>query len=395
MYSYKQAKLLLRRELETQARLSRLGMSQALSIPLLLGPVGSGKTALAKWAALEFDLMFCPMNSGENSDATDVSGVPMPADLGRALEEVKDPRALERKEEPGGHFMEWVLNRYAALACEYPVLLFFDDLDKAPPPVQNAMLGITGERRFRDRTLHPGTLILCAGNRLTDDEYANQISESMRTRVTILEMEPDVASFTEYGRQPFGDDEDEQNIHPAILGFLQYKPSLLHDWKEEVNRFPTPRGWWEASRHFYAYPDPAEDIGGIANWKSIVARKCGGHVASDFWAWFEILRNVDIKSLLTKGTMPPYSDSAQRRMAQYAAIFKVAHTLTADGVKKSYAGLERFIDGLEPEARVALAVQLPTKVRAQVAKTFPAAGSALIQDILRVEGDVAMRAESA
>ena len=89
---------------------------------------------------------------------------------------------------------------------------------------------------FRDQRVHPHTLMMCAGNRTDDDMYANQISESLRTRATIIEMKPDVVSFSEYATKT-------GKIHPMVIGFLQYKPEYLHRWIDGASRFPTPRGW--------------------------------------------------------------------------------------------------------------------------------------------------------
>ncbi len=397
MYGYQEAELLVERELQLQHRLATEGSGQVLHVPLLLGPVGGGKSAIGRGRAIHWDLTYCPINCGENSDATDVSGVPLPAFVRNLMSVANDPLASNaRREEAADLFMEWVLNKYAALSCKQPVFLFFDDLDKAPPPVQSAMLGIAGTRMFRDRPIHPGTLLMGAGNRVEDDEYANQISESMRTRMTIIEMKPDITSFSAYAQQPsklkyeeaLPRDKDEKSprqIHPTVLGYLQYKGEHLHQWKEGVNRFPTPRGWWEVSRGFYSYSDPREDIfksGRKENWKGIVARKCGSHVANDFWAWFEIISKVDVQKLLTTGKLDYTGDAKDIRMAQYAAIFAVAQALVKE-VKPSYKGLQTFIDSLQPEMRVGLVVQLPLTTRSKIASIFEDAAEVMMSDIVK------------
>jgi len=374
-FGYEEAELLAQRELEIQHALAVHRASQVLNIPCLLGPVGGGKTSIAWSLALKWELTFCPINCGENSDATDVSGVPVPP----------------LSEEATTQHMRWMLNKYAQMACKEPVFLFFDDLDKAPPPVQSALLAIFANRMFRDQALHPGTLVMCAGNRVGDDEYANAISESLRTRMTILEMEPDPTSFAKYGTRPspfaheVREDPSAQMVHPTILGYLQYKLEHLHMWREGVNRFPTPRGWWECSRHFYAYPDPQKNPfpGGRDDaWRAIVARKVGDHVANDFWAWFKIISKIDVATLLTTGTLMYSGDSSDHRMAQYAAIFAVAQQL-AKKVDKKYVGLEKFLKDLAPEMRVAFVVQLPLRTRSAIATTFPSAASLMMSDIVR------------
>lgn len=368
MYGWKQAQIMVRRELDIQALMARkAGLNRVLNTPLLLGPVGGGKTSMAQIEADERGMDFCPINSGELSDPSDF-GIPIPQ-LG----------------EDGKHYshMEYCLIVQIKRSTEEPMFLFFDDLDKAPPQVQGAFLSISGSRMFRDRPLHPGTLIMGAGNRIGDDMYANEISESIRTRMTIIEMEPDLPSFIEYG--------SAGEIHKSVLGYLQYKPAHLSAPQQNVNRFPCPRAWWEASRHLEACPDPFEDVlgnGSKDNWKRIVSLKCGDHVGNDYWAWFKIISRVNVTKILRHGVLDTVLDDegkpADRRMAQYAAIYAISSHLADHGVKPSYAGLAEFIeDRLDPELQVGLAVQLPQKVLSEMSSVLPEAAKAVMTHITK------------
>ena len=375
MPGYKQVEKLVARELTVQNKLAMRGEAQVLNIPLVLGPVGSGKTAMMRSAALQHELPLLAINSGENSDATDVSGVPVPSMIGTLM---RDGTATER-EEARGLYMKWVLNRYAATSCEEPVLLFFDDLDKAPPPVQAAMLGICGNRMFRDQAIHPGTLIAGAGNRLGDDAHANEIAESLRTRMTVIDFEPDVASFVEYGAR-------SGEIHEIVTGFLSYKPEYLHKHADGVPRFPTPRGWWEVSRHFEAFPNPIEDVldtGRNDNWMHIVSLKCGPDIGNDFWAWYTILSKVDVEETLRHGVinLPTGADESKRRMYLFATIIATTLHLRQKGLNKQHVGITALVQSLEPELRVAFAAHLSPKVRAFMADHFKEAAALMIAPI--------------
>lgn len=386
--NYNQAQVRVRRNLIIQSLLADAGEREVLNVPCILGPTGAGKTAMAEMEASEFTLPLRAINNGENSDPTDVSGVPVPTMIRKLMLEGTDGE----KKEAAAHYMEWVLNRYAAEACETPVFLFFDDLDKAPPPVQGALLGILGNRQFRDKKIHKHTLIMCAGNRVEDDMYANQISESLRTRATIIEMRPDVVSFCEYGTT-------SGKIHPIVMGFLQYKPDYLHKWMDGVTRFPTPRGWREASVHMNEFPDPFEDLFGSGtkdNWRQIVAEKCGAPVSKDFWGWFKIIRQIDVKELLETGKINKImlvddeKKPVDKRMAQFAAIFAIASELNTKGVKKTHVGLDYIFDssnkdGIEKEMRIALAVQLSRPARTEIGKLFPKAANELLSQIVPLD----------
>lgn len=381
-YGFVQAEMLVRRELDMQVHLINRGVIHPLNNPLLLGPTGIGKTAIAARACDNYELPLLAINCGENSDPTDVSGVPVPGMIRHFLH---NGTGSER-EGARMAYMEWVLNRYAALACVEPGFLFFDDLDKASPPVQGALLGVTANRQFRDRHLHPGTLIMGAGNRLEDDQYANEIGESLRTRMTIIELIPDVISFTSYGRTT-------GELHDTVMGYLLFKPDHLHKHIDNVSRFPTPRGWWEVSQQFFHYGDPKQDVfgnGNKTNWKDVVSRKCGQPVSNDFWAWYEIISQVDVDKILTTGDVQFASSGAERRMKQFAAIYAVALRLNNSGVQPNYVGLAGLMDALDAEMRVAIVVQLKMRVRIDIATMFSDTADVMMSDLVQIDAGKSM-----
>ncbi len=386
--TYHQTQLRVRRNLIIQEELAQRGGREVLNVPIVVGPTGGGKTAMAEEEAHTFGLPLRAINNGENSDPCDVSGVPVPSMIRKLMAEGTNGEKVEA----GGEYMAWILNQYAAESCARGVFLFFDDIDKAPPPVQGALLGILGNRYFRDKAIHKDTLIMGAGNRVEDDMYANQISESLRTRATLIEMMPDVRSFIEYGVAT-------GRIHPIVLGFLQYKPEYLHKWMDGVSRFPTPRGWREVTVHLEMFPDPFEDVfgnGSKDNWRQIVSEKCGTPVSKDFWGWFKIIRQINVKDLLETGKINKVmlvddnKAPVDKRMSQYAAVFAIASELNSHGVKKAYIGLNEIFDadnkdGIEKEMRIALAVQLSRSVRNEVGKLFPKAANEMMSQIIPLD----------
>lgn len=351
-YGYDDARALVLRELDTQQHLADNGKSQILNIPCVLGPPGMGKTAMARDIAKHYDLPLLIISCGENSDPTDVAGIPVPV-----------PTSSE-----GMRFIDWFQNKAAALSINRPVFLFFDEIDKAPPQVQAGLLGIFGNRAFRLEAVHAGTLIMCAGNRVDDDTLAQELSESLLTRVTVIEIEPDVLRFTAWGTET-------GEVHPMLLGFLNYKPDALHGGgiKDKEYRMPTPRGYWEASQQMFLHPDPTKRIAGTPNWKSIVSMKCGPATGNDFWAWYTILQSIDTKRLLVDGdtSQKPADPKAQRQWF-YAAVFALASELRKE-VKPTYTGLEKTLAAMTPELCLSLAVQLPLKSRMALAKVAPGA----------------------
>jgi len=276
---------------------------------------------------------------------------------------------MPHTDKDGDWITEWAPNQLIYRACKSPMLLHFDDVDKAPPPAQNALLGLLGERRFRSTHLHKNTLIVLSGNRVDDDIHATELSESMRTRITPINLDFTVTEFSKWGTAT-------GLIHPVNVGYVNYKPEHLHHIPtDSTDRPATPRGWREASDQMFHEDEKV--------WKEILTLKVGAAIANNHWAWYEILRKIDVDHILQTGTVKdePTKD-AEKRKFNYAAVFAVSQTLNKKGIKDSMTGLPIFVENLEKEMRVAFLVQLPKNLRANLGKTFPKAASMMMEQLI-------------
>lgn len=360
-YGYQAVQAIVQRELDLQAHLAAEGAEQVLFIPAVMGPVGSGKTAMARSEARRRNLPLAIFNVGETAEPSDILGFGWPPE--------------KRDKEDRLRTIEWCLQEQAGQATKEPCLLLFDDVDKAPPVLQGAMLNVMGNRCFRTYKLHPGTLIMCAGNNVGDDAFAQPISESLRGRITPIAIKPSVEDFTEYGTRT-------EEIHPSILGFLQWRPDLLHNQETDspdVNsRFPSPRGWWEASQYLFAVDDPDEVLhaGAPPEWHWAVQRKVGEAAGNEFWSWYTVVRGINVVEILTGNEEPP-----TELMLRYAAVFAIAQYYRTKKVSSKHKGLPKFIQSLEKEQRVAFAVQLDKRVRVDLGKAFPSLAKDIMEGV--------------
>jgi hypothetical protein len=367
-FGFREAYQLVTFEIEMQLARSSAKVGEVLHIPILLAPVGVGKTAIARLVAAELGYDLIKINCGECGDPTDIAGMPVPW-------RIKDAKG----EEP---YMQWVLNRSMHEACIRPVVLFFDDIDKSPALVEGALLSVFGERTARDRRLHPGTVVIAAGNRVEDDSLARMLSESMRTRGTIIHVEPRLADFEVYAAETPG------AVHPAVLGFLRYRPAFLHKHEPDADRFPTPRGWVETSAGLNKH-DAKARLGkkGPGLWKTVVALKCGEPVSNEFSAWHEICARINVKKLLIEGELDSEFSSEDAPIVPYAVAFAVSQELNTSGVKKTYNGFEKYLGSVSAEHRVALFMQLDKTARKRTAELLPDVASLLLSDVVRLEGE--------
>lgn len=344
---------------------------QYLHIPCLLGGTGAGKTeggaglCLRMCPVVEDEIIFTPIPVGEAADPTETIGIPWVISVDCGPNNSKEYRVL------------WALNNAAFQACHAPTMLLFDDIDKASPMVVNALLHLFVHRAFKDFRLHPKSLMMCAGNRTGDDIHANALSESIKTRVTIIELEPTLNDFIEWATA-----DGQQLIHPMFLAFLPSKPELLHKHEEGVWRFPTPRGWREASLFMEVFRNPKD-------WKGMWERKLGVGVANDLWVFYTIISRIDVDYILAHGKLKePIVGSSKMpaevaaKMGEFAAVFAVVDRLN-QGVKPGHAGLEDFIDSLSPELRVAFLLQLKESAKKDFVRYYPKAAGQIMGGIVK------------
>jgi hypothetical protein len=308
-----------------------------------MGPVGIGKTAVVREVAENWKLPVLELHIGEAADPSDITGIPVP----------QDNKIL------------WLLSEMMMGACSTPTMLFLDEIDKGQPAIQNGVLSLVGKRSIRGHVLHPDTLIVCAGNRLQDDEFSNQLSAAMKSRVTIIQVEPNLKAFGEWGR-------DTNNIHPLVLGYLQYRPEHLHKVSAETPRFPTPRSWKEVSDQLQVEKEQLYAV--------IVGEKVGHAVGNDFLGWYEIVRKVDISRLLEEGIIDGVGMDAHA--LQYAAVFALCNKLNTTRIKPAMTGLPIFLELLSPEMQVAFLMQLQVSKRAEIASVFPGTATKIMNNLI-------------
>jgi hypothetical protein len=119
-------------------------------------------------------------------------------------------------------------------------IIFFDEINLAPPLVAAQAYQIINERTVADRALSPHVHLLAAGNRLTDKAFVFDMPLPLRDRFAEVEIYPDAQSWTNwaYGK-----------VNPHLIAFIQWKESFLYKINDKSDdKSSTPRGIVRASR---------------------------------------------------------------------------------------------------------------------------------------------------
>ena len=176
------------------------------------GPPGVGKSSVVARIAREKELALIDVRASL-LDPTDLRGIPYVSD---GMATWSPPSFLPRDQASGG-------------------ILFFDELNAAPPLVQASLYQLTLDRRVGEYELPPGWRIVAAGNRAEDASVVYRMPAALANRFVHLDFEVDVDDWVAWAM--------EAQIHPLVIAFIRTRRELLLDMKNLERAFPTPRAW--------------------------------------------------------------------------------------------------------------------------------------------------------
>lgn len=117
-------------------------------------------------------------------------------------------------------------------------VIALEELDKAPPLVANALLGLIHERRLgTDYQLPDGAYIVATVNRAEDRAGSHRFGTAMLNRFIHLELD---ASLDDWKPWAF-----QNQIDTRIISYLTMRPANLSHFDPASNAyaFPSPRSW--------------------------------------------------------------------------------------------------------------------------------------------------------
>lgn len=205
-------------------------------------------------------------------------------------------------------------------------ILFLDELDKAKPAVQNAALQLFLDRKLGEYKLPDQVFIIAAGNTLEDNSFSIPLSSALNNRMLHIEMESDIKDWVKWASFNIGTKEKQvSRIEEDIVGFIQFKPSIIHSFNDKERAWPSPRTWEFLSKLIRG-EKKTKDID-ILNY-SIMS--VGKSTAREFHAYRKIYKSINPKEIL-KGTFPTLENTEVS--FKYAVSTCVGFYVRNNGIK--------------------------------------------------------------
>ena len=142
-----------------------------------------------------------------------------------------------------GDTTSWNPPDWYKMACNEPVVLFMDEIDRATVEVRQGFFQLADSRSLNGHKLHPDTLLFAAvnGGVHAASYQVNDMDPAELDRWTVFDVEPTVEDWLTYA---------QDRCNPIVVDFIRHNKSHLEHGKdfEPGKVYPSRRSWERLSR---------------------------------------------------------------------------------------------------------------------------------------------------
>jgi hypothetical protein len=237
----------------------------------------------------------------------------------------------------------WLKPEFWPTIAGEKVIIFFDEMDRAPAAVKNAALQIVLDRRIGEHVLPDSVRICAAGNGASDKGFAASMGTALNNRFAHMAMEPDLESWASFA--------DRENLAPAVVAFLRMRgrenARIFHETEptRDALAFPTARNWERVCKIVDTCPAdillPA--ISGIV----------GAAVAGEFVAFLGMFSQVgNLADYIANPLGAPIHSDISLNFAVACALGRAATLGNVDNIRAYAARMPRSFYALTMESAV-------------------------------------------
>lgn len=237
------------------------------------------------------------------------------------------------------------------------VVIFFDELNRAPVDVRQAIFQVLTEYKMHTHTL-PEDVYLVSAINPDDGKTSYQVEQfdpAMVNRMCFIDVEPDIDQWMEWAHA--------NKLHEMVTRFLSVHSNLLHS-STDTGPFPSPRSWHKLSDLLLAEAIPttaqSEVISGLVGNKPAVA----------FIRFMDksYKKPVSGKEVLESFDKVKEKVKKQENAETYATVTDLVG-LIGDGTKITKVNLDNIIDfalTIKQEEKMAFLKKVPNGLLAKL-----------------------------
>jgi len=235
-------------------------LAMALPAIMLRGAPGVGKSTIVRTVAEDLGIGFIDVRLAQ-MERVDFAGLPS----------VKDGMT------------EWNVPSFWPRDMKSKGIILLDEITSAPSDCQVAAYSVVLDRRIPNSNyvLPNGWLIVAAGNRTCDRAVVKTMSSALANRFVHFEVEANSEDWVKWAVM--------NDVNPAVIGFINYKPGLLFKMEGQnlEQGWPSPRSWERVSNMIKLFNGNSEIL------RKVVYGLIGNGVGLEFMEFFKMSSEFD------------------------------------------------------------------------------------------------------
>lgn len=300
------------------------------------GPPGIGKSHTIAQVAENLNCKFYDIRATQ-LDPVDLRGVPKVITINGVPRTIWAlPNLLPTAEDIG--------KEYAG------AVVFFDELNAAPPSMQATFYQIIQDRKCGDYIAPENVFFCAAGNREGDRAVVNRMPTPLVNKFIHLDFEVDAEELIAYAIR--------KSWSPFIIAWLRFRPALVYNFSPDTagKQFASPR------TYEYASDLLADGIDDDIEFE-LLKGALGEGVATEFIGFLKICRNLpDPDGIIAA------PNTARVPVNDPATSYALVGVLSRKATEKNLAAIFKYIERMDKEYCVLFARDI-NKVKPALTKT--------------------------
>ena len=195
-----------------------------------------------------------------------------------------------------GNVTQWLAPEWLHTACQKPVVLFLDEVDRATMEVRQGIFELCDSRKIAGYELHPDTIIFAAvnGGQHGAQYQVGEMDPAELDRYTVFDLEPSVEDWLTWAKD---------NVITEIWDFINHNHQHLeHNDDFEPNKvYPSRRSWERLSKTLKSMGGQVESSTTLYHLACSFIGFEGAVAFNDFMKNYE--RQVTVEDILDHGKL--------------------------------------------------------------------------------------------
>lgn len=206
-------------------------------------------------------------------------------------------------------------------------IMFFDEINRGVAMVQNGLLQLVLDGRLGEYVLPADWRMMAACN--YDGGGVSKMNAALASRFIHLDMQVDLDDWCKWAVA--------NDIEPATIAFLRFRPELLHQYDPKARAFPCPRTWEFVSKITRQQPAKNVELG-------LYEGTVGHGAAIEYAAFLQLYRNIpSIDSILLNPEKAPVP------MNDAASLWAISSALAKRASDQNLRRVIKYLDRMPGE----------------------------------------------